>query len=89
MISGQKCTAVYINDPTVNQLFTSIAGATDTATRKPLFEQLYETLNEKAYALQMGEQMSLIAYRDVVKGYEYSFAAGDGYFPAYAMWLTK
>jgi peptide/nickel transport system substrate-binding protein len=89
MISGQKCTAVYINDSVVNQLFTDIAGATDTATRKPLFEKLYERLNSQAYALQMGEQMSLIAYRDVVKGYDYSFAAGDGFFPAYAMWLEK
>ncbi len=89
LASGSKCTAVYINDSNVNQLFTKIAAANDAAARKPLLENLYQTLNQNAYALQVGEEVSLVAYRDSVKGYDYSFSLGDPGFPAYAMWLTK
>jgi peptide/nickel transport system substrate-binding protein len=89
MIPGQDCTAVYINDSEVNDLFTQIAAANDVAKRKPLLENLYEQLNQKAYALQVGEAVSVISYRDWVKGYYYSFALSREGFPAYDMWLEK
>ena len=65
LASGSKCTAVYINDSNVNQLFTKIAAANDAAARKPLLENLYQTLNQNAYALQVGEEVSLVAYREL------------------------
>ena len=37
-LGGAKCSAVYIDDPVVNELFTSIASETTAVDREPLFK---------------------------------------------------
>ena len=83
------CDTLYIDDPKVNKLFDDISLETDPAKREVLFKDLYEYLNEQAYALWIGQGKALAAYRDWVKGYEYTFAYSPYHAPLDQMWLEK
>jgi len=83
------CTTLYTDDPKVNKLFDDISLETDGAKREVLFKDLYEYLNEQAYALWIGQGKALAAYRDWVKGYAYTFAYSAFYLPLDKMWIEK
>lgn len=84
-LGGGKCSAVYIDDPKVNELFTQISQTTDAAKRKDLFQNLYDTIAEDAGAIWIGQAVDLVTMRDVFSGYEYSFSTGGNYVPLIKM----
>jgi len=86
-LGGAKCSAVYIDDPKVNELFTQIANETTVSGRQPLFQSLYDTLAVDAGAIWIGQALDLVAYRNNLKGYEYFFSMGGNYLPLDKMTL--
>jgi peptide/nickel transport system substrate-binding protein len=87
-LGGAKCSAVYIDDARVNELFTSIAGETSADARAPLFQELYDTLAEDAGAIWIGQALDLVVYRNALSGYEYYFSMGGNYLPLDKMTLN-
>jgi peptide/nickel transport system substrate-binding protein len=89
-LGGGKCSALYVDDPVVNDLMNvKIPGTTNPADRKTLFQQLYDQLATDSGAIWLGQGMDLVTMRDVVKGYSYSFALGGNYLPLAQMSLEK
>ena len=88
-LGGAKCSAVYIDDPVVNDTFNQIANTTDAAQRQALFQTLYNKIAEDAGAIWIGQGVDLVTLRDVVKGYQYYFSMGGNYVPLPSMSLTK
>jgi peptide/nickel transport system substrate-binding protein len=86
-LGGAKCSAVYIDDSKVNELFTSIAGETTAAGREPFFKTLYNTLAEDAGAIWIGQALDLVVYRNALSGYQYYFSMGGNYLPLDTMTL--
>jgi ABC-type transport system substrate-binding protein len=80
-LGGAKCSAVYIDNPDVNELFTSIAGETTADGREPLFKALYNTLAEDAGAIWIGQALDLVVYTNNLSGYQYYFSMGGNYLP--------
>ncbi len=80
-LGGAKCSAVYIDNPVVNELFTSIAGETTADGREPLFKALYNTLAADAGAIWIGQALDLVVYTKNLSGYEYYFSMGGNYLP--------
>jgi peptide/nickel transport system substrate-binding protein len=86
-LGGAKCSAVYIDDAKVNELFTSIAGETSADARAPLFQELYDTLADDAGAIWIGQALDLVVYSNALSGYAYSFSMGGNYLPLDVMTL--
>jgi ABC-type transport system substrate-binding protein len=86
-LGGAKCSAVYIDDARVNELFTSIAGETSAAARAPLFQELYDTLADDAGAIWIGQALDLVVYSNALSGYKYYFSMGGNYLPLDTMTL--
>jgi peptide/nickel transport system substrate-binding protein len=80
-LGGAKCSAVYINNPKVNELFTSISSETTADGRAPLFKELYNTLAEDAGAIWIGQALDLVVYSNALSGYEYYFSMGGNFLP--------
>jgi peptide/nickel transport system substrate-binding protein len=88
-LGGGKCSAVYINDPVVNDTYNKIAETTDPTQRQSLFQTLYNQIAEDAGAIWIGQAVDLVTLRDVVEGYQYYFSMGGNYVPLMDMSLTK
>ena len=88
-LGGGKCSAVYINDSVVNDLYNQIANTTDTTKRQGLFQSLYDTISDDAGAIWIGQGVDLVTMRDVVQGYQYYFSMGGNYVPLTQVSLTK
>jgi len=86
-LGGGKCSAVYVDNPLVNNLFTNLANTTDPAFRQTLFQNLYDTVAEDDAAIWIGQAVDLVTLRDAVQGYQYSFALGGNYIPLTQMSL--
>jgi ABC-type transport system substrate-binding protein len=88
-LGGGQCSTVYLNNPTINDLFNQITNTTDPAARQSMFQQLYDAIAADAGAIWLGQGMDLVTMRDVVQGYQYSFAMGGNYVPLAQISLTK
>lgn len=89
-LGGAKCSALYVDDPVVNDLMNvKIPAAIDPAERKQLFQQLYDTLAQDSGAIWLGQGVDLVTMRDVVKGYSYFFSRGGNYIPLAQLSLEK
>jgi peptide/nickel transport system substrate-binding protein len=86
---GGECSTVYLNNPLVNESMQKLLLETNSANRKTIFEPMLESIADDAGAIWVGQAMDLVIMRDVVRGYEYSFARGANYFPLEKMSLTK
>ncbi|MGE5224388.1 MAG: ABC transporter substrate-binding protein [Omnitrophica WOR_2 bacterium] len=80
-LGGGKCSAVYINNPKINNLFNQIADTTDPAQRHTLFQNLYDTIADDAGAIWIGQAVDLVTLRDNLEGYQYYFSMGGNYIP--------
>jgi len=88
-LGGGKCSAVYIDDSALNDLFSKITNTTDPGQRQSLFQNLYDTIANDAGAIWIGQGVDLVTMRDVVQGYKYYFSMGGNYVPLSQMSLTK
>jgi len=88
-LGGGKCSAVYIDDSALNDLFSKITNTTDPGQRQSLFQNLYDTIAGDAGAIWIGQGVDLVTMRDVVQGYKYYFSMGGNYVPLSQMSLTK
>jgi len=88
-LGGGKCSAVYIDDSALNDLFSKITNTTDPGQRQSLFQNLYDTIATDAGAIWIGQGVDLVTMRDVVQGYKYYFSMGGNYVPLSQMSLTK
>jgi len=88
-LGGGKCSAVYIDDSALNDLFNKITDTTDPGQRQSLFQNLYDTIAGDAGAIWIGQGVDLVTMRDVVQGYKYYFSMGGNYVPLSQMSLTK
>jgi len=88
-LGGGKCSAVYIDNPKLNDLFNQITNTTNAKERQALFQELYNTIAEDAGAIWLGQGTDLVTMRDVVQGYQYYFSMGGNYVPLTKISLTK
>jgi peptide/nickel transport system substrate-binding protein len=88
-LGGGKCSMDYMNDPVVNDTYNKIAATTDPATRKQLFQKLYDALAADAGIIWIGQGNDLVVTRDVVQGYQYYFSMGGNYLPLASMFLLQ
>lgn len=88
-LGGGRCSAVYRDNPVINDTILKISQTTSSAERAAYFQILYDAIAEDASAIWVGQGQDLIAMRDVVQGYEYSFSKGGNYLPLQKMSLTR
>jgi peptide/nickel transport system substrate-binding protein len=88
-LGGGKCSAVYLNNPAVNDLFKKITDTVDPQQRQVLFQDLYDTIAKDAGAIWLGQGVDLVTMRDAVQGYQYFFSRGGNYVPLAQMSLSK
>ena len=88
-LGGGKCSAVYLDNPKVNELFNRITSTTDPQKRKADFQELYEAIAQDAGAIWIGQGVDLVTMRDSVQGYTYSFSMGGNFVPLETMTLAK
>ncbi len=84
-LGGGMCSAVYINNPKINDNAARLAGEDNLDIRYSLFKELYAEIHKDAGAIIIGQVGDEIIIRNQIKGYEYSFALGGNYVPLYKM----
>jgi peptide/nickel transport system substrate-binding protein len=88
-LGGGKCSAVYMDNPLINNIFSNLTISSDPNFRKTLFQNLYDSLAEDDAAIWIGQAVDLITLRNVVQGYQYAFSLGGNYIPLNQMSLTQ
>jgi glutathione transport system substrate-binding protein len=80
-LGGGKCSAIYINNPLINNLSDNILSSTDATQRQTLFQKLYDTIAEDAGAIWIGQGVDLVTLKSGIQGYQYYFSMGGNYIP--------
>lgn len=88
-LGGGKCAVDYIDNTTIDAIFTQIPTVTDANARRNLIDNVLEAATQDAATIWVGQAVDLVTMRNVVKGYTYNFAMGGNYVPLPSISLTK
>ena len=88
-LGGGSCSAVYLNNPLVNNLSNNLVTTFEPKSRQALFQSLYDALAEDSGAIWIGQAADTLILRASLSGYRYFFSLGGNYIPLAAMTLEE
>jgi peptide/nickel transport system substrate-binding protein len=88
-LGGGQCSAVYINNPLINNLSNKLVTTFEPKSRQALFQSLYDALAEDSGAIWIGQAVDTLILRSSLRGYRYFFSMGGNYIPLAEMTLQE